>query len=402
MRLARRLGAHCALLLITATLRAEASDVVAALPHTLYRGVPRGWTSTEGVDGSRSYRMTEPPVPGSSRVLWQTQVPGGVSCNLLADDLGRVFVAGQGLVTELTRDGTRAYARRTGSAAAVVTTLLANGARAVLTRDGRLRTWSASGKPGFVVELDAPTPWVHGTLLPLPRGAALVSVGPWLFEVELDGAIVAHTRLKQPVEHTLLAGERVAIVDAHGGVFAWDGESAPARHGSFGGRVTRVVAQDPTTLVGLVRDRVLVEVSLTTRASRELSGSERPGLAPVLALSGTGSFALMKTEGTVFVHGPVDPPVVRAPGEGGQHVITDPHLLASDAGTLVWFAANSALRLERQGELQEIADVRCTHPVSLVPAGRARVVAGCRSGQVWMIGPGASAAAKPAPPGLER
>jgi hypothetical protein len=59
-------------------------------------------------------------------------------------------------------------------------------------------------------------------------------------------------------------------------------------------------------------------------------------------------------------------------------------------GTVAWFVPNAALTLQRPGgESRSLSEVVCAQPSSLVPAGGGRLVAACRSGQLWLIGPSA-------------
>lgn len=402
---ARGLRGHliCGMLLSGITLEAQATDVAAALPHTLHRGAPRGWASTEGVDWARSYLMADAPSPRAARALWQAQVPGGVSCNVLVDDEGRVFAAGQGHVTQLSREGAREYSRLTGNPAALTATLLADGTRVVLTLDGHVVAWSRSGKTRFSLELEAQPPGARGTLLPLPDGGVLVSLGARLFEIETGGAMRGRAVLKHAIDHTLIAQERSVIIDDSGAVMTWDGESPPERRGSFGGRVTRVVTRGPSSLVGLSTDRGLIELSLETGEVTLLAGGEKGGLLPVLARSANESFAVMTADGIAFLQGAGTLPTPGPSRASKPDRVGQAHLLASPDGTLVSFTSNAALRLQKGAESHELPDVRCGHPVSLVPAGPSRVVAACSSGQLWLIGgQAASAPALGAAPSLRR
>lgn len=400
----RRLRSHfaCGVLLFGVALETRAADVVAALPHTLHRGPPRGWATTEGVDWTRSYQMRDVLAPRAARALWKAQLTGGVSCNVLVDEEGRVFAAGQGQVTQLDREGAREYSHRTDSPGALAATLLADGARVVLTKDGRVSSWSRRGRAGFSLALAAPPAAAHGSLLPLPEGGALVSIGAWLFELEPSGAIRGRALLKQNVDHTLIANERAVVVDDKGDVMTWNGESFPERRGSFGGRVARVTARGPSSLVGLLPARGLVEVSLSTGDRTQLAGTENVGLLPVLAVSGSESFALMASDGSPFLHssGAILPAGTSRAGKAD--LIGDAHLLASADGTLISLGSHTALRLQKGGEVQQVDEVRCAHPVSLVPAGSSRVLAACSSGQLWLIGPAASVTRSSSGPALKQ
>lgn len=384
-------------LLMAAPRDARASEIAAALPQILYRGPPRGWASTEGVDWTRSHAVVEPLAPGAARVLWRELVPGGISSNLVVDAAGRVFAAGQGHVTQLDRDGAREYRHRTQVAGAVTTTLLADGARAVLTRDGHLMSWSGNGTALLDVALAVPSRWSRGSLLPLPAGEALVSVGPWLYQLDASGDPRGHARLDHVVQQTLIAGDHILVVDTEGNILTWKGHSLPEPHGSFGGRVLRVMAQTPSALLGLRSDGTLVEVSSLSGERRELMHWEHSALLPVLAAAGNDELALMRADGSALLASVTHPPAASPIAPGQVEALGTAHLLAGPDGTLAWLASNSPLRLQRGSAFQEISEVRCPHPVSLVPAGPARLAVACSSGQIWLIGQSTGAPSVPAP-----
>ncbi len=360
-----------------------AEDLVTSLPHTLYRGPPSGIAVTFGVDWGRTRRAAELPVPASAAVLWKRQIPGGVSCNVLIDAAGRIFVAGLGRVTQLDRHGTREYSQRADFSSAAAAALLADGTRVVLTRERRLMSWSRRGAPGVDIELGAPSRFASSTLLPLPDGSLLVSIGPWLLNSS-GGKVQDHVELKDPVEHTLVVGRRVIAIDDKGNVFEWSGRSTPRARGSFGGRLTAAAVSSPEALLGVVSNRAVVELSLTTGNLRELARFPAPGLLSVLAVPADERAITMQTDGTLVALGAT---LIAYPRQSAPESPTDVQLLASPDGSVAWMASNASLRLQGiELDARELPDVRCAQLASLVPAGPSKLAVACSSGQVWLIG----------------
>ena len=374
-----------AALLLLISAEVGASELVASLPQTLYRGAPRGYTTMVGGDWTRAYRAAELPAPEAARALWRAQVPGGISCNLLVDSTGSIFAAGLGQITQISADGKREYSQRANFSNAMAAALLASGERVVLTREGRLLAWNRVGTPGFNIELSTPRRWSHGGLLPLPDGGVLVSTGPWLLRLGDDGQARGHARLRFPITQTLIADDRIIIIDETGDALEWDGYSPPLHRGSFGGRVTTAAVGAPTTLVALVGSRSLIELALLTGTTRRLTHHDGPALLPVLSTPAPGRVHVIRSDGALLALGP-ERPAASPNGGAPVEAPSEAQLLGSPEGTLAWFAANTPLELQSPSSERQLPEAQCAQPVSLVFAGPGRVAAGCRTGQLWLIG----------------
>jgi hypothetical protein len=383
-------GAAAVLALGVWAASAAAEQLTPALPQTIQRGKPPGVAIAGGGDGSRA-RRAELPAPAEAAVLWQRRIPGGLSGDVLVDDAGSVFVAGQGRVVQLSADGRYEFTRRAEFSSAAACALLSDGQRAVLGRDGALAAWSARGRSTFQLALPVPAGWARGDLLPLPEGSVLVSAGAWLLQISARGELEGYAQLAAPVAETLVDGDRTWIISEAGDLFSWDGHSPPVQRGSFAGQVSAAALRAPGQVLALVNGNELAQWSLGSAQRSTLgkldglgSGARTsvPTGALVHVLGSSGSLFSLVLEASQG--GPSTVEARRLPPGGGE--------LLSSATTVACFISNTPLRLRQQGAERASSDVVCAQPLSLVPAGGQRIVAACRSGQLWLIGPATSSA----------
>jgi len=365
---------------------ALAGELVTAAPLTLYVGPPRGYATAPQVDGARARHSPALPAPDDARVAWRRQIPGGIGGNVVVDDAGRIFAAGLSRVTQLGADGTLQFTEPAPFSAAVAATLLSDGSRALLTRDGHVMGWSETGAPVFDVVLPAPPPSAQSSVLPLPDGGLLIGVGSWLFELDATRTLRVHAALPAAVDHTLLLGERALAVDEQGTVFEWDRSERPHALGAFGGPASAVLA-DADALVALTAKRTLERLDPSSGGRGELARLD-PGTTPLLALVEHERWLVMRSDGTWLVA----EPGAKVPGAGSPlSGINQADALADASGRVAWWAANAPLHLETApGVGREIPEVRCAVPASLVPAGPSQLVAACSSGLIWLLGPASS------------
>jgi hypothetical protein len=223
----------------------------------------------------------------------------------------------------------------------------------------------------------------------LPDGGLLVSGGLRLLDLDAEGRVRSRAKLEHPVRQTLVVGARSIIVDDHGEIYEWNGFEPVALRASFKGGVAAVAASGDSKLVGLIpSESSLVEVSLATGDSHELARLTEPGLLPLLSIAAPGQVDAIRRDGGRFSLGQ-DTPVTA--GLRGSKVADPPRaaqLLGSPGGDLAWLSADAALRLSHAAEQErELPEVRCREPESLVAAGPRRLLVGCRSGELWLIGP---------------
>lgn len=379
----RRRAALLGAAIATSPLLAAASELVPALPHAFVLGSTRGATVAPGVDAAGSHRAETLPGADEAHVAWQRSVPGGIGTHLLVDGAGRIFAAGPARVTQLGADGVMQYSRGAAFSSPVAAALLTDGARAVLTREGRVQAWSASGALVFDIALEAPPPSSSSSLLPLPDGGAVASVGRWLFEIDATRAVRAYACLPVEIAQTSVVGSRTLVVDEQGHVFEWDRRELPRRIGAFGGPLTALIA-DANALLGLSARRSVERIDRSAGTLRELARLDPPG-ALAVAQVGVERWVVMKHDGTWFVV-PADAPL---PVSGQRALPDSPSrigLLTDSNGTVAWWAADIPLQLETApGVGRELGEVRCASPIGLVPAGPSRIAAACSSGAIWLI-----------------
>jgi hypothetical protein len=375
-----------ALAWLTGVAPALGADLVTARPHAFVLGPSRGSAVAAGVDPAHSRQATALPAVDTARVSWRRHIPGGIGCNVLVDAEGRVFAAGLGRVTQLGPDGALQFSQGERFSGPVAAALLADGTRAVLTREGSLFGWSPSGANAFELPLDVPAAPSTSSLLPLPDGGALASVGAWLFEIDATRSVGAHAVLAAAAQHTLLVGARAVVIDEQGRVFEWDRREPLRSLGSFGSPIVAALV-DAGSLIALSSRRSLLRMDRSDGRVHELARLDATGVGPVLGRIATGRWALMKHDGTWFsLERDVAPhaPVSRADPAG----LSDIDLVVDATGVVAWWASEAPLRLETApGVGRELSDVRCTVPASLVPAGAGRLLAACSSGLIWLVGP---------------
>jgi hypothetical protein len=321
---------------------------------------------------------------------------------VLVDAAGSIFVAGSGRVTQLNAEGQHDFSQPTDITSPVAAAVLVGGTRVALTSEGQLRAWTTKGEARFSVDLPSQNRWINAGLLPLPNGGLLVSGGLGLFDVDADGHVRAHAKLESAVQQTLVVNARSLVVDDRGEIHEWDGFEAVSLRASFPGRVAVVGASGSSSLVGLLPSgSSLVEVSLATGVSSELARVPEPGLLPLLSIVARGQLDAVRRDGSRFSLGRELP--AGAQGSSVADFTRGAELLGSPAGTLAWLAADRALRLsDATGQERELAEVRCREPASLVSAGAGRLIAACRSGELWLIGPQLRTVAPAEPPASNR
>jgi hypothetical protein len=351
-------------------------------------GAPRGHAVAPAVDTAGSRHAAALPVE-AAKLAWRRNVPGGIATNLLVDSDARIFAVGPGRITQLGADGALHYSQSGGFSSAVAAALLADGSRAALTRESRVLGWAASGGLVFDVGLEAPPPQSSSSLLPLPDGGVLASVGEWLFEIDATRVVRSFARLPASIQHAFVVAGRALVVDEQGRAFEWDRRELPRHVGTFGAPLTAALV-DASSLLGLTLRRSVERLDRSDGSVRELMRIEPPGAVPLLGAIDAERTVIMKADGTWFALG-AEAPASVAPQRGMPIAPAHVLLLADSTGAVAWWASDVPLHLETASGIgRELADVRCAAPISLVPAGRSRVVAACSSGVVWLIGPDAA------------
>lgn len=376
------LRALCAALQLSTVPAALADVVVPGEPRRFVVGDARGAASVTGISLARDRRTSLPP-PRSPRVARSVHVEGGVTCEMLADDDGRVIVAGVGTSTELTPEGKIERRSSHGVGQARHLALLNDGTRVVLTDEPRLAAWSPGGAPRFSLR-PAHASTTVGGLLPLWDGGVLVLLGSSVHAYSAAGELRRRLELPERAQTALRNGEELVVVGARGGVYRWRG------HGEL---ELELVASVPSpvldaalvghgTLVTLSSNDSLVHVDLARRRAEPLSGGPgAPGsrwalLEDMLLGSAGGRLIVLRADPSRV------PPLRELLARAGFEA----SWLSSATGSAALAAPAEPLRvLHDDGGVREVGDVRCDDPISLIPTGPRRLALACRSGRVWLI-----------------
>ena len=362
-----------------------AAEFATSLPHTLWLGAPAGLASSREVDARGTRRAASLPEPESVRVGWHQRLAGGASGNVLVDAAGRIFVPGLRRVTELASEGSIRHELEAPFSTSVAAALLADGTRAVLTREGRVLGWAETGACVFQAELSVPPPTGSSALLPLDDGGLLVAVGRWLFAFDASRGPPLHVGLPSAVALVRQVGERTLIVDERGRVFEWRRGSVPQPIGELSAPADAALG-DGGLLIALTRARTLESLDPSTGRRQELARFDAPGLLPLIALPEAGTWVTLGPEGDWMLVGANMPPAARARPKREGGAVREAQLLVDARGGIVHWAANRPLSVGNvQGAERDLGEVRCSDPVGLVPAGPGRLVAVCGSGALWLL-----------------
>ena len=350
-----------------------------------------------GVDGSRAHRAESLPSPAQARVLWERQLSAGIGANLVVDATGSVFVVSPGRVTQFAADGSEQYVRQADFTSAVAVSLLANGARVLLTREGKLLAWSAQGTALFQVALTAPSGSAHASLLSLPEGGVLAHLGSSLFRLGAGGELEGFAELKGEAVETLVDRDSVWIVASDGQVWTWNGRDPPALRGAFPAQVSAAALGASGRLLAIVEAGDLL-LWTPTGPSLTLAHLERLGGAPHISAPGGELIHILGSSGNLLSVRSAEPSAPPAPtsapdrrSDGKPALAGSGAVLASADGSVAWLVPGAPLALRHSAEPPSVlSNVVCTQPLSLVPAGSGRMVASCKGGQLWMIGPSAT------------
>jgi hypothetical protein len=373
-----RPGAAHGVVLTAGALALATSALATPGPARFVLGPPRGAAALAGIDGTRDH-VSAGALPRTPRVLWTRAIAGGLACELLADDAGRVIVAGHGRITQLAADGKLELSRGYAFSRPLVAALLNDGTRVLLTEAPELIGIAESGAQRFSVRLSGVNLSSPG-LLPLWDGGVLVTLGAWALSYDARGNLRASAELDERVRLTLQSGRDVVLVGARGGVYRWDGHGSVRRAGVFGGAVLDATLGASGSLIASLADDEMAELSFSTgRITPLLAASNLPGSAR-RTLDGK-SWATTTANGSLLLrHG-------TEPSAGSAELAAVPSLWLQDAeGSLATASALGGLVFHRADGSRETLPLRCSDPLSLVPVATGRIALGCRSGELWLIG----------------
>jgi hypothetical protein len=322
---------------------------------------------------------------GDLEVLWERRVTGGVAGNVLVDADGRVFVPGFGRVTQLDPDGGVELSERLDFGRALEAALLTDGARVWL--DDARRAWAVEpdGELRFTVDLEAPRRGRGASLLPRRDGGLVASAGRWLFHLDRSGRRRANYRLRESIRETLYVGNRLVVVTRRGGVYEWDGYAEATKVAELGAEPSSVSATESTLIAALTNGR-FVALTPDSRTPRRVAELGRGAVLPGSSLT-PDELVAVRSDGTLLRIEHRNPGLTPVPGPLLLHAPQAVRLLSMRGGTTAWVSASAPLSALPPGGGQiSLEAVSCPEPVSLVPAGDARLLLACRSGRIWLVG----------------
>lgn len=367
-----------ALALVAGVLALETSALAAPGPARFVLGPPRAAAALAGIGGARDHTSTG-PLPRSPRVLWTRTIPGGIACELLADEAGRLIVVSPGRLTQLSPEGKTELSRSYPFSRPLAAALSNDGTRVLLGASPELIGIAPGGALRFSVRLGGAN-LASPSLLPLWDGGMLVALGAWALSYDARGTLRASVELDERVRLTLQSGRDALLVGARGGVYRWDGRGGVRRAGGFNRAVLDAALGAGDSLVASLADDELAELSLQSgQVTPLLATASLPG-SPRRTLDGT-RWASTTADGALLLRRGAEPSTSVA-----ERATTPLLWLQDGAGALVTATAQGGLVFHHADGSRETLALRCTEPLSLVPVAPGRIALGCRSGELWLIG----------------
>lgn len=394
-----RLPLRESLLLLGVTVGAGfalAAPLDPSLPQRRVVGAPAGESPMDRVDGARSGRSRS-DLPGKPRELWRARITGGLDLAPVVDRRGHVVAASAaGRVTELDGKGAVIWSTRTGSGAVMLGPMLTSDeTRVVIASPPEVIGLAVDGTTKYRRSL--PLPDLKNAAQPLATsdGGMVLAAHGKLLRLDSRGDVQARAELPSPPVSLLEQGRRILIVALSGDVLEWKPPAEPSKLGSFGGRVDEGAALSSANHVTAVVDHQrVVDLNLTagTRHLRVVSGELLQGPP---AISAGGETRVASFGGLLLGHDQSGAETARAALEPASAAAATPGLGLTGAPPLV-LDGKGRVAFARpgldvgvllpNGNIVTAPGAACGDPLSLVPAGARRLLLGCRSGLLLMLG----------------
>jgi len=382
-------------------------------PKIIVVGEPQGASTRDRVDVARR-GQTATALPAVPTELWRRELAGGLEVSPVVDVAGDIVAAlASPHVVKLAADGRQVWRTRLGTAPAVApVAITSDGSTAVVCSDGTLWSVSSGGAVRFSTHLETRTRKVAVAPLTRDDGGIVVAGDSALVMVGPAGEIQARTGLAGRPSGGLLPWRGGVLATLHDGTVQWWQPPKAAREvGQFGGELSHgAVLASARTLVAVVeRSRVvaldLLNGSATLLLARAGTGARLEG-PPTLASSGVllvtsivGELFGIDGHGALVRRSQLEGLPISfsrdagAPASIFTRVQTrrSPPLIVDDAGR-IGFARNSGRIgvVDESGGVATATERLCARPLSVLPAGDARMVAACHSGSVALYSDGGS------------
>jgi outer membrane protein assembly factor BamB len=352
-------------------------------------GTAEGPAPLAGLNVQRS-RQSQHRLPKAPELAWRIRVVGPVVRAPIIDNKQALVVShGNGLLTQLNRNGKVSWRHRLGDAApASDIVVLSDGTRAVVNADNALLLFTRSGN----LRQRVPTN-LKGeirALLPTPSGGVLVAGSHRIVEFESDGTLSASFSTPSKVQQLL--AQRLAVTQ-DGTVYRLDrtlGAEPVAK--ALGGARGDVVLND-NRLLFFDAQRDLISLNLLTRRTTPLAQDPGAGWLDWLAVGKNGIFlgtregllVALDNDGRERSRVGLLTRAGEAPPGLVESLSTPPPFVDPDGELAIALPGQGVAVFGPDGSRRRMAEASCLRPVAVLPAGDGRLALACHSGEIWLL-----------------
>lgn len=388
-------GASAALLLAFASSLGTAWALDPTLAHELRVGTPRGFAISARLDAARTGRAHS-ALPRNPRIVWRSRVTGSIDWPAVIDQHGSIALVSTVSLTQISSVGAVEWVLGFESAPPVTApALTSDGLRVLLTASGELLGISARGHIRKRAQLPLRVVRSAVPLLPLEDGGLIVATSGDVLRLDANYAIVAQARVNDEVRSVVVSGHGLLIATELGDVYGWASPVPLTKLGSFGGRTPEGAAlSSPERLTAVVDHARIVDFDVVTHSRFLRTSSAGAALLGPPAITAHGESRVLSTDGLLLGHDPAGRETVHMAVElapngaerGFALAGAAPPLLVDPQGLVAFARPGSQVGVvDLNGEIRTADGSGCFDPVSLTPAGPARLLLACRSGQLWLL-----------------
>ena len=395
-----------------------ANEVDPSRPATIVVGAPRGHVVRARL-GPHRHGQSRYALPASAKRLWRRSTFQRLLFPPLVDARGGVIAAAGTTLRYISASGKVGWRAALGSTIIAPPVLTSDGAIVVIGGDGMWRRVSASGKVTHRLKLGKRR--TRTSTLPAPLalddGSVVVAVEQRakatsyaLLRVASDGTEQARVPMPQLPSGALLAhAGGVLVTTRAGAVWHWRPPAVPRRLGAFGGLTPNgAVLVSKRTLVAVTRLSTVEALDLVSgKRSTIFSGQVIDDPVTFDAKSGMllfstaiGELIGVDARGQIKRRAPLsDQPIVslkppprvarrfgRRRWRSSRHVASPP-LLVGAAGRIAFVRHGGRFGLiDTSDRITWVAPWLCSRVLGVWPAGKGRLLVGCRSGMLSMWG----------------
>jgi hypothetical protein len=343
-------------------------------------------------------------LPTMPKQLWHQQVRGGLSLPMVTAENGTIIVASTAaMLVQFSAGGQEQWQRRLGlSFASTGPVVLSDGTRMVLTATAQAWGYAASGRLRFRADLGDFGMDPRTSPLPLDNGSVVVAVGSHLITLDPRGEILVKADLGQRIVGNLVGlADGVVATTETGDVYRWTSPLPPRRLGTFRGNVREGIAlMGPHTLISAVDMQRLTTMDLRTGTTIPLLNHikldgppsvSKKGWAYIatddgilLTVSSAGEQRRIRLDPVLDV--PLDPD---GQALSSYTLSSHPALLVDESDRIVFVRENGKVGVvSARGDVNFAAESCCKDAFSLAAVSEDTFVVGCRSGGLYVYGPG--------------